>query len=136
MTGRRAAVTAAVAALALTGLACGDDSPTSATTDTKSLEVVSWWTSGSEATALDTLFAAFRQSNPGVDAVNGAVAGGADRERPQEEHGARRHAGDDQEQPDGRPPSAADHQREAEPDHAATGDVTIRPSRTVTSRRA
>ena len=66
----------------------------------------------------------------------GAVAGGADRERAQQEHGARRHAGDDQEQPDGRPPPAADHQREAEPDHAATGDVTIRPSRTVTSRRA
>jgi hypothetical protein len=66
----------------------------------------------------------------------GTVAGRADRERAQQEHGARRHAGDDQEQPDGRPPPAADHQREAEPDHAATGDVTIRPSRTVTSRFA
>jgi glucose/mannose transport system substrate-binding protein len=76
MTGRRAAV-AALAALALTPAACGGDSPTSATTDTKQLEVVSWWTSGSEAAALDSLFAAFRQSNPGVDAVNGAVAGGA-----------------------------------------------------------
>ena len=32
---------------------------------------------GSEAAALDALFAAFRESNPGVDAVNGAVAGGA-----------------------------------------------------------
>jgi glucose/mannose transport system substrate-binding protein len=77
MTGRRAAVAAAVAALALTPLACGDDSPTSATTDTKRLEVVSWWTSGSEAAALDVLFAAFRASNPGVEAVNAAVAGGA-----------------------------------------------------------
>ena len=38
---------------------------------------MSWWTSGSEAAALDTLFAAFRESNPDVDAVNGAVAGGA-----------------------------------------------------------
>ena len=66
----------------------------------------------------------------------GAVAGGADRERAQQEHRARRHAGDDQEQPDGRPPTAADHQREAEPDHAATCGVTIRPSRTVTSRLA
>ena len=47
------------------------------TTSTKQLEVVSWWTSGSEAAALDVLFAAFRASNPGVDAVNGAVAGGA-----------------------------------------------------------
>ena len=57
--------------------ACGGNSPTSATTSTKQLEVVSWWTSGSEAAALDALFAAFRESNPGVDAVNGAVAGGA-----------------------------------------------------------
>ena len=38
---------------------------------------MSWWTSGSEAAALDALFAAFRASSPGVDAVNGAVAGGA-----------------------------------------------------------
>ena len=68
---------AAVAALALTVTACGDDAPTSATEDTRQLEVVSWWTSGSEAAALEALFAAFRQSNPGVQAVNAAVAGGA-----------------------------------------------------------
>jgi glucose/mannose transport system substrate-binding protein len=78
VTGRRGAVAATlVAVLALALAACGDNSPTSATTDTKRLEVVSWWTSGSEAAALDTLFAAFRRSSPGVDAVNGAVAGGA-----------------------------------------------------------
>ncbi|MEA2188745.1 MAG: glucose/mannose transport system substrate-binding protein [Solirubrobacteraceae bacterium] len=76
MTGRRHAA-AAVAALALTLAACGGNSPTSAATNTKQLEVVSWWTSGSEAAALDALFAAFRKSNPDVDAVNGAVAGGA-----------------------------------------------------------
>jgi glucose/mannose transport system substrate-binding protein len=76
VTARRAAATAA-AILALTLAACGDDKPTSATTDTKQLEVVSWWTSGSEAKALDALFAAFRTSNAGVDAVNAAVAGGA-----------------------------------------------------------
>jgi glucose/mannose transport system substrate-binding protein len=76
MTARRRMV-AAVAALALTSGACGGNSPTSATTSTKQLEVVSWWTSGSEAAALDALFAAFRRSNPGVDVVNGAVAGGA-----------------------------------------------------------
>ena len=66
-----------LAALALASGACGGDAPTSATTSTKQLEVVSWWTSGSEAAALDVLFAAFRASNPGVDAVNAAVAGGA-----------------------------------------------------------
>jgi glucose/mannose transport system substrate-binding protein len=73
---RAVALAAAVVALVLTSGACGN-SPTSATTSTKQLEVVSWWTSGSEAPALDALFAAFRRSNPGVDVVNGAVAGGA-----------------------------------------------------------
>ena len=73
----RGLMVAAVAALALTTGACGDDEPTSAATSTKQLEVVSWWTSGSEAAALDVLFAAFHASNPGVDAVNAAVAGGA-----------------------------------------------------------
>jgi glucose/mannose transport system substrate-binding protein len=71
-----AAVTA-FTALLLTLAACGGTSPTSATTATKQLEVVSWWTSGSEAKALGALFAAFRRSNAGVDAINGAVAGGA-----------------------------------------------------------
>jgi glucose/mannose transport system substrate-binding protein len=74
---RGGAAAAAVAILALAVAACGDNSPTSASTNTKQLEVVSWWTSGSEAAALDALFAAFRKSNPGVDAVNGAVPGGA-----------------------------------------------------------
>jgi glucose/mannose transport system substrate-binding protein len=77
VTGPRRAAAAAVAALVLMLGACGGESPTSATTSTKQLEVVSWWTSGSEATALDSLFAAFRKSNAGVDVVNGAVAGGA-----------------------------------------------------------
>jgi glucose/mannose transport system substrate-binding protein len=73
---RRGAAAAAVAALVLTLAACGN-SPTSATKSTKQLEVVSWWTSGSEAAALDALFGAFRKSSPGVEVVNGAVAGGA-----------------------------------------------------------
>jgi glucose/mannose transport system substrate-binding protein len=78
VTGRRGAAACAVAAaLALVLAACGDDAPTSATKDTTRLEVVSWWTSGSEAKALDAIFAAFRTSHPGVDAVNAAVAGGA-----------------------------------------------------------
>jgi glucose/mannose transport system substrate-binding protein len=72
---RRVAVAAASLALALS--ACGGDQPTSATESTKQLEVVSWWTSGSEAAALHVLLTAFRDSNPGVKAVNAAVAGGA-----------------------------------------------------------
>ena len=81
MTGRRgAAAVMAVAllgAFALTLAACGGDATTSATKETDRLEVVSWWTSGSEAAALDALLAAFRKANAGVDAVNAAVAGGA-----------------------------------------------------------
>ena len=72
-----AAAVVIAAASALSLAACGDDAPTSATKDTTQLEVVSWWTSGSEAAALDALLAAFRTSAPGVDAVNAAVAGGA-----------------------------------------------------------
>jgi glucose/mannose transport system substrate-binding protein len=78
MSGRRRAAAAALgAALALAVAGCGDSAPTSATKDTKQLEVVSWWTSGSEAPALDAIFAAFRKANPGVEAVNAAVPGGA-----------------------------------------------------------
>lgn len=78
MTGRRSAV-ALAAALALVAAlsACAGNTPTSAADPTDRLEVVSWWTSGSEAAALDALLAAFRKANPGVDAVNGAVTGGA-----------------------------------------------------------
>jgi glucose/mannose transport system substrate-binding protein len=74
---RAAAATAILAALALAPAACGGNTPTSANTDTQQLEVVSWWTSGSEAKALGALFAAFGRSDPGVEAVNAAVAGGA-----------------------------------------------------------
>jgi glucose/mannose transport system substrate-binding protein len=73
---RRAAI-AGIAVLAVMPAGCGGDAPTSASTPTKRLEVVSWWTSGSESAALRTLFAAFRASDAGVDAVNGAVKGGA-----------------------------------------------------------
>jgi glucose/mannose transport system substrate-binding protein len=74
---RRTAVAAAAAVLALAVSACGGDAPTSATTATNRLEVVSWWTSGSEASALDALLAAYRRANPAVQTVNAAVAGGA-----------------------------------------------------------
>lgn len=76
MSGRwRATIVAAALAAAVS--ACGNQSPTSPATSTKQLEVVSWWTSSSESAALNDLFAAFRQSNPGVKAINAAVAGGA-----------------------------------------------------------
>jgi glucose/mannose transport system substrate-binding protein len=75
--GRRTAAAAALTITLALGACGGGETPTSATKDTKQLEVVSWWTSGSEAAALNTLLSAFRQGNPGVEPVNAAVAGGA-----------------------------------------------------------
>jgi glucose/mannose transport system substrate-binding protein len=66
-----------VVLLALTLAACGAEAPTSATKDTKQLEIVSWWTSGSEAAALKVLLAAFKQAHPDVEPVNAAIVGGA-----------------------------------------------------------
>src|SRR3954466_5392155 len=77
MSARYRAAVAVTLSMTLAVGACGGDKPTSATKDTNQLEVMSWWTSGSEAAALDTLLAAFRQANPGVEPVNAAVAGGA-----------------------------------------------------------
>ena len=65
------------AAVAIVVSACGSNKPTSAAVSTNRLEVVSWWTSKSESAALNDLFAAFRQANPGVRVINAAVAGGA-----------------------------------------------------------
>jgi glucose/mannose transport system substrate-binding protein len=45
--------------------------------DKSQLEVFSYWTSGSEAAALDALFKVFKQSNPDVEIINAVVAGGS-----------------------------------------------------------
>jgi glucose/mannose transport system substrate-binding protein len=57
-------------------VACAPDRGSSqkSTTD---LEVVSWWTSGSEQQALTVLFDGYRAAHSGVTVTNGAVAGGA-----------------------------------------------------------
>src|SRR5690554_5231079 len=44
--------------------------------DGGSLEVVSWWTSGSEAEALQVLFDAVQAEMPGLNVENAAVSGG------------------------------------------------------------
>src|SRR5215475_8144560 len=44
--------------------------------DENKLEVFSWWTSGGEAAALDSLFKVYEKQNPGVDIINAAIAGG------------------------------------------------------------
>jgi glucose/mannose transport system substrate-binding protein len=41
------------------------------------LEVFSWWTSGSEATALNSLFDNYKKQYPGVGIINATVAGGS-----------------------------------------------------------
>ena len=40
------------------------------------LEVLSWWTSGGEAAALNGLFNVYKTQDPGVEIVNATVAGG------------------------------------------------------------
>lgn len=62
-------------ALGLTVSACSKSDSTP-TTPTKQLDVMSWWTSGSESAALTVLFDAYGAAFPGVKVQNGAVAGG------------------------------------------------------------
>jgi glucose/mannose transport system substrate-binding protein len=66
---------ALVSGIALVLAAC-QVAPGTTGGSTKNLEVLSWWTSGSESAALNVLFDDFRKANPGVSIVNGAVAGG------------------------------------------------------------
>jgi glucose/mannose transport system substrate-binding protein len=69
------ALTAAVLALVLGVAGCSSDTP-SATGPTPNLEVVSWWTSGSEQQSLGVLFDSYRAGHSGVDVANATVAGG------------------------------------------------------------
>jgi glucose/mannose transport system substrate-binding protein len=74
---RRAAVAALACGLVFVLAACqGGGTAPSGTAATKNLEVVSWWTSGSERAALNVLFEDFRSANPGVNIINAAVVGG------------------------------------------------------------
>lgn len=76
-TGLRLVALAAGTAMVVT--ACGGNTtttPTTAASGNNTLEVFSWWTSGSEDAALKELYKAFEAKNPGVKIVNGAVAGG------------------------------------------------------------
>jgi glucose/mannose transport system substrate-binding protein len=67
-----AAVTAGCLSLVLA--ACGGGAPPAG--GSGDVEVFSWWTSGSESAALNTLFDAYTKANRGATIVNGAVAGG------------------------------------------------------------
>jgi len=63
--------------IACVSVACAPDRGVSQRSATD-LEVVSWWTSGSEQHALTVLFDAYRAAHPGATVINGAVAGGGD----------------------------------------------------------
>jgi glucose/mannose transport system substrate-binding protein len=75
------AATAAAVALSLTacggaGSSGGSGGDAAAAAGSGKLEVVSWWTSGSESAALDTLIAGFKAKDAGAEVINAAVSGG------------------------------------------------------------
>ncbi len=75
--------------LALVAAACGDDdgetttttsgdaAPTTAAAMTDEVEVFSWWTGGGEAAGLDEMIKIFASTDPDIEFINSAVAGGA-----------------------------------------------------------
>src|SRR5258708_29862780 len=62
-----------VAAIALAALAL---MPAAGNAADKKLDVFFWWTSGGEAAALDAVFKDYKAKDPGVEIINGTVAGG------------------------------------------------------------
>jgi glucose/mannose transport system substrate-binding protein len=71
------AVTAAASLIAVTGCSANQPAGSSAGgSGTDKLEITSWWTSGSEAEALNVLIDGVKQSKPGLSVDNAAVSGG------------------------------------------------------------
>lgn len=69
------ALASAAGMVALSG--CAANQPAgSSTGGTNSLEITSWWTSGSEAEALNVLIDGTKAASPGLDVDNSAVSGG------------------------------------------------------------
>lgn len=70
------AATAAASLIAVTG--CSANAPAGSSTGGGSdkLEITSWWTSGSEADALNVLIDGVKKSSPGLSVDNAAVSGG------------------------------------------------------------
>lgn len=68
---------AAVAILSAVGLGVSQAQVANAAGVTGKIEVFSWWTSGSESAALNTILSSLQKSNPSLDIINAAVAGGA-----------------------------------------------------------
>jgi len=76
MVTRRRSVLMLSLVLALVLLPLGAYSATAAGPSGGKLEVFSWWTSGGEAAALDSLFKEFAKVNPTGEIINATVAGG------------------------------------------------------------
>ena len=74
MLGKKKLAVAAV--LAVAGLVTSQTGVANAAVAGK-IEVFSWWTSGSESAALNTILDSLQKSNPSLKIVNAAVAGGA-----------------------------------------------------------
>lgn len=55
---------------------CGGSSSEQQAVDEHQIEVFSWWTSGGEAAALETVFDAYRRQYPDVEVINASIAGG------------------------------------------------------------
>ncbi len=76
-----------VLVLAMVAVACGDDDADDTTAGTTAdttaaatageVEVFSWWTGGGEAAGLDAMIAYFATTDPNIEFINSAVAGGA-----------------------------------------------------------
>jgi ABC-type glycerol-3-phosphate transport system substrate-binding protein len=68
-----------LAAVGLVLAACGGGGEKKASTAGRAskVEVFSWWTGGGEAKGLEAMIADFKKSNPNIEFVNAAVAGGS-----------------------------------------------------------
>jgi glucose/mannose transport system substrate-binding protein len=73
---RRSGLAVLAASLALLLAGCGGLASTATSGSTRNLEVLSWWTSGSERAALNVLLDDFRAAHPGIAVRNAAIAGG------------------------------------------------------------
>ncbi|WP_437773573.1 ABC transporter substrate-binding protein [Arthrobacter sp. KNU40] len=70
------AATAAASLIAVTGCAANTPAGSSSGAGTDKLEITSWWTSGSEADALNVLIDGVKKASPGLSVDNAAVSGG------------------------------------------------------------
>lgn len=55
----------------------GEGTETPATTDSKQVEIFSWWTGAGEEAGLKALIQVFKDNQPSIEVINAAVAGGA-----------------------------------------------------------